>query len=62
MVAGVGPTDCWRVLPGLPGRREGVQAGAVSGAGRQPAHCLEVQPQLAHVIRHLVAGEISYNK
>ena len=55
MVAGVGAADGGRVLARLARRLEVVHAAGAAGAGVEPGHGLEVQPELTHVSRSLAS-------
>ena len=56
MIACVGSTDGGRVHSSLPSHGQGVVARPSSGGGGEPGECLEVQSELADVIRDLVEG------
>ena len=60
MISRVGTTDSGRVHACLPSQSQGVKASSLRGRGSvndKPRECLEVQPQLTDVIRHLAEGE-----
>ena len=57
MIACVGATDRGRVHACLSSHSQFVVAVSCSGGGGKPRECLEVQPQLTDVIRHLAEGE-----
>ena len=57
MVVSVGATDAGRVLASLTSSSHVVRAGANRSGGGKPGEGLEVKPQLADVIGHLVEGE-----
>ena len=57
MISCVGPTNCRRILPGLSGHSEGVSTDSSRGVDHEPGEGLEVEPELADVVRHLVDGE-----
>ena len=57
VISCVGPTDCRRILPGLSGHSEGVRTDSSRGVDHEPSEGLEVEPELADVLRHLVDGE-----
>ena len=57
VISRVGPTDCWWILPSLTGHGKGVGADRAGGVDHEPGEGLEVQPQLANIIRDLVDGE-----
>ena len=56
MISRVGATDIGRVHACLPSHSQGVVAVSCSGGGGKPRECLEVQPQLTDVVRHLAEG------
>ena len=57
VISCVGATDCRRILPGLSGHSEGVSTDSSRGVDHEPGEGLEVEPELADVLRHLVDGE-----
>ena len=57
MVVSVGATDAGRVLASLASSSHVVRASANGGGSGKPGEGLEVKPQLADVIGHLVEGE-----
>ena len=57
MVVSVGAADAGRVLASLASSSHVVRAGANGSGGGKPGEGLEVKPQLADVIGHLVEGE-----
>ena len=57
MVSGVGPADCWRILPRLARHGEAVSADGTGGVDHEPGEGLEVQPELADVVGDLLDGE-----
>ena len=57
VVSSVGATDDRRVLASLASSSHVVRAGTDGSGGGKPGEGLEVKPQLADVIGHLVEGE-----
>ena len=55
MIACVGSTDAWGVLSSLSSCSEVVIASSSSCCGKS-RKCLEIQPQLANIIRNLADG------
>ena len=57
VVSSVGATDDRRVLASLSSSSHVLRAGTNGSGGGKPGEGLEVKPQLADVIGHLVEGE-----
>ena len=57
VISSVGPTDDRRVLASLSSSSHVVRTGTNGSGGGKPREGLEVKPQLADVIGHLVEGE-----
>ena len=57
MIACVSSTDRWGVHSSLPGHGQGVVARPSSGGGDEPRECLEVQSELADIVRDFADAE-----
>ena len=57
MISCVGPTDCWWINSRLAFHCERVRTGSSRRVHHEPGEGLEVEPELADVVRHLVDGE-----
>ena len=57
MVSCVGPTDCWWINSRLAFHCERVRTDSSRRVYHEPGEGLEVEPELADVVRHLVDGE-----
>ena len=59
VVSSVGPADRWRVAASLTSHRQSVSTGPSSRPNHEPGEGLEVQPQLADVVRDLADGVLA---
>ena len=59
VVSSVGPADRWRVAASLTSHRQTVSTGPSSRPNHEPGEGLEVQPQLADVVRDLADGVLA---
>ena len=57
MISCVGPTDCWWINSRLAFHCERVRTDSSRRVYHEPGEGLEVEPELADVVRHLVDGE-----
>ena len=57
MIACVSSTDRWGVHSSLPSHGQGVVARPSSGGGDEPRECLEVQSELADIVRDFADAE-----
>ena len=55
MIACIGSTNVWGVLSSLSSCSEGVSTNSICCCGKS-RKCLEIQPQLTHIIRNLADG------
>ena len=56
VIARVSATDGWRVHSSLSRHGQCVVTVPSSGGGSEPGECLEVQPELADIVRLLAEG------
>ena len=59
LVSSVGPADRWRIAACLTSHRQTVSTGPSSRPNHEPGEGLEVQPQLADVVRDLADGVLA---